>query len=122
MPKLTPLFDSSFDHRVNFFQLVGRINRPNISVFIHWVAKPQAIHPSLKFSHELVMNGLLDQQSAPRAANMALVEEYAVYNTLDRLIDWRIVKDNVGRLASKFQGDLFSTACNLLGNQLSYLG
>jgi hypothetical protein len=52
---------------------------------------------------ELLGDRLLDQQPGPGAADLALVEEDAVDDALDRLVDRRVVEHDVGRLAAELQ-------------------
>jgi len=50
------------------------------------------------------MDVFLNQQSAACAADMALVEEDSVDYAFNGLVNWSIVKDDVGGFAAKFQG------------------
>src|SRR5690606_39297765 len=45
-----------------------------------------------------------------RAADLALVEEDAVDDALDGLVDGGVVEDDVGALAAQFEGDLLAGA------------
>ena len=54
----------------------------------------------------LVGDGLLHQQPRARAADVALVEEDAVDDALDGLVERGVVEDDVGGLAAELEGDL----------------
>ena len=47
---------------------------------------------------------LLDEQPRPGAADLALVEVDAVDDALDRLVERRVVEDDVRGLAAELQG------------------
>ena len=60
--------------------------------------------------------------SASRAADVALVEEDAVHDALDRLVDRGVVEDDVRRLAAELQRDLLAGAGDRAGDGFADLG
>ena len=60
----------------------------------------------LRLVEHLVGHRLLHQQPRARAADVALVEEDAVDDALDGLVDRGVVEDDVGGLAAELEGDL----------------
>ena len=65
---------------------------------------------------------LLDQQAGARAADVALVEEDAVDDALDGLVDGGVVEDDVGGLAAELEGDPFARAGDRPGDLPADLG
>ena len=53
---------------------------------------------------------LLDEQAAAGAADLALVEEDAVDDALDGLVERRVVEDDVGGLAAELEGQRLAGA------------
>jgi hypothetical protein len=62
----------------------------------------------LSLARTSIGDALLDKQARSRAADVSLVEEDAVDDTLDRLVDGRVLEEDVGGLAAEFQGELLS--------------
>ena len=71
---------------------------------------------------QLLGDRLLDQQPRAGAADVALVEEDAVDDALDRLVDRGVVEDDVGRLAAELQGDPLAGAGHRPGDRPADLG
>ena len=65
---------------------------------------------------------LLHQQAGAGAADVALVEEDAVDDALDGLVDGRVVEDDVGGLAAELEGDPLVGAGHGLGDRAADLG
>ena len=53
---------------------------------------------------------LLDEQARTGAADVALVEEDAVDDALDRLVERRVLEDDVGRLAAELEREVLARA------------
>ena len=70
----------------------------------------------------LVGDALLHQQPRAGAADVALVEEDAVDDALDGLVDRRVVEDDVGGLAAELEGDLLVGAGDRPGDRPADLG
>ena len=82
-----------------------------MSVFLS-IGSPsrRVAEPALEPLDDLVGDGLLHQQPGARAADVALVEEDAVDDALDRLVDRRVVEDDVRGLAAELQRELLAGA------------
>ena len=76
----------------------------------------------LSRAEHLVGDRLLHQQPRAGAADVALVEEDAVDDALDRLVDRGVVEDDVGGLAAELEGDLLVGAGHRLGDRPADLG
>ena len=87
-------------------ELLGGVDRADVGVLVQRVADAQRGHPALEPLEHLVGDGLLHQQPRAGAADVALVEEDAVDDALDRLVDRGVVEDDVGGLAAELEGDL----------------
>ena len=66
----------------------------------------EAFQSTLEFVEELVGDALLNQQTGAGAADVTLVEEDAVDDALDRLIEWRIVEHDVRGFAAELQAEM----------------
>ncbi len=75
------------------------------SVFLSMrIAHAERRQPLLEPLDERLRDRLLDQQPAARAADLALVEEDAVDDTLDGLVERGVIEHDVGGLATQLQG------------------
>ena len=68
---------------------------------------------------DLVVDRLLHEQPGARAADVALVEEDAVDDALDGLVDRGVVEDDVRRLAAELQRQLLAGAGDGAGDLLA---
>ena len=73
-------------------------------------------------SSSVVGDRLLHQQPGAGAAHVALVEEDAVDDALDRLVDRGVVEDDVRGLAAQLQGDLLAVPATDLRDGAADLG
>ena len=64
----------------------------------------------LRRASDFLRDAFLDQQPRSRAADVALVEEDAVDDALDGLVERCVVEDDVGGLAAEFEGEFFAGA------------
>ena len=87
-------------------ELLGGVDGADVGVLVERVADAQRRHPPLEAVEHVVGDRLLHQQPRARAADVALVEEDAVDDALDRLVDGGVVEDDVGGLAAELEGDL----------------
>ena len=78
--------------------------------------------PPLQFVDEPIVDRLLDEESAPGATDVALIEEDAVDDSLDRLIHRGVVEYDVGSLAAQFEGDLLAGPGQAAANELADCG
>src|SRR5207302_9020471 len=91
-------------------------------VLVQGIPDAERSQPAPELLEEGLQDGLLDQQAAPRAADMTLVEVDAVDDALDGLVERGVVEDHVGRLAAQLQRDPLAGARKLTLDQLAYLG
>ena len=103
-------------------QLLGGVDRADVGVLVQRVAHAQRGHAALEALEHLVGDRLLHQQARARAADVALVEEDAVDDALDGLVDRGVVEDDVGGLAAELQGDLLVRAGDRLGDRAADVG
>src|SRR5690606_39030943 len=71
---------------------------------------------------QLVVQRLLDEHPGAGAAHLALVEEDAVDDALDRLVDRRVGEDDVRGLAAQLQRRVLAGAGDLLRDALADRG
>ena len=62
------------------------------------------------FFHKLVIGFGFHKQARARAAALALVEEQRKVGAFDGLVQISVGKDNIGTLATQFQGDALQVA------------
>ena len=68
------------------------------------------------------MHALLHQEARPGAAHVALVEEDTVHDSVDGLIDRRVVEDDVGGLATELERELVARTGQRPLDPLAHLG
>ena len=94
-----------------------------MSVFLSSGSPTRSVrHPALEPVEHVVGDRLLHQQPRAGAADVALVEEDAVDDALDGLVDRRVVEDDVGGLAAELEGDLLVGAGDRPGDLPADLG
>ena len=93
-----------------------RVDRADVGVLVERIAETQGRQSVLESLDHLVVDVLLHEQAAAGAADVALVEEDAVDDALDRLVDGCVVEDDVGRLAAELEGDLLAGSGDRLGD------
>jgi hypothetical protein len=76
----------------------------------------------LQPADDLLGDGLLDEQSASGATDLALVEEDPVDDALDGLVERGVVEDDVRRLAAELEGGLLAGARDRAGDHLADRG
>ena len=64
----------------------------------------------LRRASDFLCDAFLDEQPRAGAADVALVEEDAVDDAFDGLVERGVVEDDVGRLAAEFEGEFFAGA------------
>ncbi len=84
-------------------QLRGGVDRADVGVLVERVADAQRGQPPLQRRDQFVGDRLLHEQPRAGAAHLALVEEDAVDDALDGLVERGVVEDDVGRLAAEFE-------------------
>ncbi len=84
-------------------QLGRGVDRADVGVLVERIAQAQRGQPPLQRVDHLVGDRFLDEQPRTGAADVALVEEDAVDDALDGLVERRVLEDDVGRLAAQFE-------------------
>ena len=103
-------------------QLLAGVDRPDVGVLVERVAEPQRREPRLQPVDDLLVDALLHQQPRSGAADVPLVEEDAVDDALDGLVDRRVVEDDVRGLAAELEGDLLAGSGDRLGDLATHGG
>src|SRR5690606_30077535 len=103
-------------------ELLARVDGPDIGVLVERVADAQRLEARLEPRDDLVVDVLLHEKAAARAADVTLVEEDAIDDTLDRLVDGGVVEDDVRRLAAQLEGELLARARRRLGDRAADRG
>ena len=97
-------------------ELLGAVDGPDVGVLVERVAESQRGEAALEAVEQFVRDRLLHQQPAAGAAHVALVEEDAVDDALDRLVERGVVEHDVGRLAAQLERDLLAGAGHRAGD------
>ena len=103
LPEFRPLCHAARNQLTDRLHLRARIDRANIGVLIHRVTNTQCGHALLEPRNELFGDRLLHQEATPCATDLALIKEDPVDHALHRLVERRILKDDVRRLATELQ-------------------
>ena len=103
-------------------ELLGRVDRADVGVLVERIAEAQRRHARLQLGDDLIGDRLLHEQARARAADVSLVEEDAVDDALDRLVERRVVEDDVGGLAAELEAQALGRAGDAALDQLADLG
>ena len=95
-------------------ELLERVDRADVGVLVERVAEPQGREPRLEPLDDLVVDRLLHEQAAARAADLALIEEDARDDPVDRLLDGGVLEDDVRGLAAELERHLLVGARDCL--------
>src|SRR5581483_9031473 len=98
------------DKLLDLLELRRRVDRADIGVLVERIADAKRGHPALELLHHRLGDRLLDEESRPRAADVALVEVDAVDDPLDRLVERGVVEDDVRSLSAELEGQFLSRA------------
>ena len=118
-PSSTPEATSS---RI-FVELHLRVDRADVGVLVERIAQAQRRDPVGELAaHDGLGHRLLDEQARARAADVALVEIDAVDDAFDRLVDRRVLEDDVGGLAAELERQALAGAGRRALDELADLG
>jgi hypothetical protein len=95
-------------------ELAAAVDGADVGVLVHRVTDPQGRQAALEPAVDVVGDRLLDERE-PGAADVALVEEDAVDDALDGLVERGVVEDDVGRLAAELEGGALAGAGDARG-------
>ena len=90
--------------------MLGGVDGADVGVLVERVAQAQGLEPALQGLDQPLGDGLLDKQAGAGATDVALVEEDAVDDALDRLGEGGVVEDDIGRFAPELQRQAFACA------------
>ena len=122
LPHFRPFLHPGVEVAQDRLELGARHNGAHIGVLVQRVAHAQDAQTALEFGHDGVRHGLLHEQTRTGAADLPLVEEDAVDDALDGLVDRRVVKDDVGGLAAEFHRHPFVATRHRTHDDLAHLG
>ena len=114
--------DAAVDEFADAVQLLARIDRADVGVFVERIADAQRLDAVFEFAQDLAVDAFLDEESRAGAADVTLVEVNSVDDAFDRLIDRRVVHDDVGGLSAEFEGEFFAGAGDGAGDLFPDLG
>ena len=117
LPDLRTLGNAARHELTDALHLCLGVDRADVGVLIHRVADAQHRHAITETGEELVGDRLLHQEAAPGAADLALVEEDAVDDTFDRLVERSVFEDDVGRLPTELKGEALPLSGDALGDR-----
>ena len=98
-----------------------RIDRADVGVFVERIADAQRRDAVAQLAEHLRENALLHEQPRAGAADVALIEEDAADDALDRLIDRRVLEDEVRGLSAELERELLVRPGDGLRDQLARL-
>ena len=120
--ELGALVDAALDEFGDLLELGLRIDRADVRVLVERVADADRREPVLELVDERLGDRLLDEQARARAADLALVEVDAVDDALDRLVERRVIEDDVGGLAAELEREALVGPGHALGDEPADLG
>src|SRR5687768_2335143 len=111
--------NSGIDKLTDAIELRARVDRADVGVLVERIADAQHIDPAFELRHEELGDRFLDEESRAGAADVTLVEEDPVDYAFDRLVDRRIVEDDVRRFSTQLEGEFFVRSRELPHDQLA---
>src|SRR5438874_2283364 len=101
------------DELLDLVELLLRVDRADVGVLVERIADSQRREPALQLLDDGLVDRLLHEETRARAAHVPLVEVDAVDDSLDGLIERRVVEDDVRGLASELERQLLAGAGKL---------
>src|SRR5439155_17084006 len=101
---LCALLHAGVDELLDLGQLGRRVYGANVGVLVERIPYPEGREARLELVQERLIDALLNEETAPGAAHLALVEVDPVDDPLDCLVEWSIVGHDVHVLAPELQG------------------
>src|SRR3989442_13214202 len=100
---LGALFYARLHERRDLLELLLRVDRADIRVLVERIADAQGGHPSLERRDHRLVDRLLHEEARARAADMALIEVDPVDDSFHRLVERRVVEDDVPGLPAELE-------------------
>src|SRR4051812_44484583 len=119
--ELGALGDTGRDELGDLLELRLRVDRADVGVLVERIADADRREAVLELVDERPDDRLLREQARSRAAHLALVEVDPVDDALDGLVEWRVVEDDVRRLAPELEGQRLVGAGDALRDALADL-
>src|SRR5690606_10321398 len=113
---LAAFFDADFAIVTDLVVLFLRVDGADVGVFVERIADDQGFDAFFQLAHHFTRDTFLDEETGARAANMALIEVDRVDSPLHRLVDGRVLENDVGGFAAKFKRVAFGRAGKRLHN------
>src|SRR5918996_1606541 len=110
------------DELLDLLELLGRVDRADVGVLVERVADAERAHAPLELADDGLVDRLLHEEARPGAAHVPLVEVDAVDDPLDRLVERRVVEDDVRGLAAELEGELLARSGDGPLDLLAHLG
>ena len=99
--------DAAFHEFLDFFELLAGVDRADVGVLVERVADAEMAETHFQFAQDLFGDTFLHEEAGAGAADMTLVEENAIHDTFDGLVDGGVLEHNVRGLTAKLEGDFF---------------
>ena len=103
--EIRALGDSAGDELADAVELGLRVDGTDVGVLVERVAGAEGFEADLEFGQNFFGDGFLNEQPRSGAADVALVEEDAVDDALDGLVERGVFEDDVSRFAAEFEGE-----------------
>ena len=110
------------DELADLLELRGGVDRADVGVLVERVADAERREAALELRDERLVDRLLHEEPRAGAADVSLVEVDAVDDPLDRLVERRVVEDDVRGLAAELERELLAGAGELPLDRLADLG
>src|ERR1700722_4198914 len=106
----------------DLFKLRFGIDRADVSVFIERIADAESLDAVGELADDLFEHTFLHEQARTGAADVALIEINSRDDAFDGLVDRRVLKNDVRRLATEFEREFFVRAGERFRDELADVG
>src|SRR5690606_35894643 len=103
--QLCTLLASGFQVARDPPELLAAVDRADVRVLVHRIADAQRGEPDPQLADHLAQDALLHVQPRSRAADVPLVEVDPLDDPLDRLVEARVLEDDVRALPAELEGE-----------------
>ena len=119
---LGAFFDTASHHLANLLELHLRVDRADVRVLVERIPETKSLDPIRELAEHRIRDRFLDEEPRARATDMALVEVDAADDPFDRLVDRRVLEDDVGGFAAELERQPLSRSRGGPLDQLADLG